>query len=103
MTRLFTVKKTVSAAALALPLIAGFGAIASAHSLGACTDNVVDACNAAHPGNYDARIACVNNGITACQGHSHGGGGRPESASENLSSGSNPEQSRTPIYKKFRK
>lgn len=57
---------------------------ACAHSLGACTDHVVQACNNQWPDNYNARIACVNSGITACQSHSHGGGGGVEPASEDF-------------------
>lgn len=48
---------------------------ACAHSVGACTDHIVNACNAQWPNNYDARIACVNSGLDACETHTHGGGG----------------------------
>ncbi|PPD30003.1 MAG: hypothetical protein CTY20_04415 [Hyphomicrobium sp.] len=64
---------------------------AKAHSQGQCANNVVASCNAAHPNNYQARIACVNSGLDACQGHAHGGGGGHKSASDNLtSSGGSP-------------
>lgn len=59
---------------------------AKAHSQGQCANSVVESCNAAFPNNYPGRIACVNNGLDACQGHSHGGGGGKKSASDNLTS-----------------
>lgn len=67
-------KTTLKAAALAVPLIFGCTAIASAHSEGACANNVVDACNAAG-GSTQAVNLCVINGLNACHTHSHGGGG----------------------------
>ena len=65
-----------------------------AHSKGACVDNVVEGCNAQHPNNYKARLACVNSGITQCNGHSHGGGNGVDSASEDLTSGGNDNEVR---------
>lgn len=59
---------------------------AAAHSKGQCANSVVEACNNAFPNNYDGRIACVNNGLDACEHHSHGGGGGKKSASDNLTS-----------------
>lgn len=84
--------KRISAAhAFALLLAAAaFGASALpalAHSRGQCANSVVDACNSAFANNYDGRIACVNNGLDACDTHSHGGGGGKKSASDNLTSG----------------
>lgn len=102
MTGLASLKKTLCVAALALPLTSGFAVIASAHSTGVCTDSVVIACNAQYPNNYKARISCVNGGISACQGHSHGGGST-EPATNNFSAGSNPELNRVPRFKKFKR
>lgn len=65
-----------------------------AHSKGACVDNVVEGCNAQHPNNYKARLACVNSGITQCNSHSHGGGNGVDSASEDLTSGGNDNETR---------
>lgn len=76
---------------LGLAIVQATATTANAHSQGQCANSVVTSCNAAFPNNYDGRIACVNNGLDACQGHSHGGGGGKKSASENLtSSGGGP-------------
>ena len=86
-------------------IVLGFAAVqaattaAKAHSQGQCADSVVTSCNAAFPNNYPGRIACVNTGLDACQGHSHGGGGGKKSASDNLTSGGGGEGARSSRFK----
>lgn len=58
---------------------------ACAHSVGDCVDHVVSVCNAQYPNNYQARIACTDAGITACETHGHGGGGGIEPGSNDFS------------------
>jgi len=94
MNKVSTLRKSMKIAAIAAPLIAGFAALAAAHSTGSCVDNVVDSCNAAHPNNYNARIACTNNGITACNSHSHGGGSGVKPGATDFTTESGPKQSR---------
>ncbi|MGD9785869.1 MAG: hypothetical protein AB7E80_09125 [Hyphomicrobiaceae bacterium] len=82
-----------SALSLLVPLAAAFAALAvpqsaHAHSKGACVDAVVESCNATYPNNYQARIACTNNGITQCNSHTHSGGGRPKPGADSFSSSS---------------
>ena len=97
-------KKSVKTAALAVPLIVGFTVYASAHSEGACANNVVDSCNAAG-GSTEAVNLCIINGLNACHTHSHsGGGGSGSSASNDKTSEPDTEQSRTPGFvQKFQK
>lgn len=90
-TRARLVATSTSMLLLGLAVIHATATSANAHSQGQCANSVVSSCNAAFPNNYDGRIACVNNGLDACQGHSHGGGGGKKSASDNLtSSGASP-------------
>ncbi len=64
---------------------------AKAHAQGQFANNVVVSGNAAYPNNNQARIACANSGVDACEGHTHGGGGGHRSTSFNLtSSGGSP-------------
>ncbi len=72
---------------------------AKAHSQGQCANAVVASCNATYPDNYQARLACVNSGLDACQGHSHGGGGGRKSASDNLTSSGGSPAARTTRFK----
>jgi len=77
---------------------------AFAHSNGACVNNVVDSCNAAHPSNYNARLLCTNNGITGCASHSHGGGGNGvDSASNDYTSGDNSERANIRRIKRIKR
>lgn len=57
---------------------------ACAHSVGACADHIVNACNNQWPDNHAALIACVDSGLTACETHSHGGGGGIEPGPQDL-------------------
>ncbi|MEW5962128.1 MAG: hypothetical protein AB1749_01050 [Pseudomonadota bacterium] len=72
------------------------GTPAAAHSKGQCANSVVEACNSSFPNNYEGRIACVNNGLDACEHHSHGGGGGKKSASDNLTSSGGGADARRP-------
>ncbi len=73
-------------------------ATASAYSNGACVNNGIEGCNAQHPNNYKARLACANSVVTQCAGHSHGGGGNGvDSASNNFTSSGNRERNRARI------
>lgn len=74
-----------------------------AHSNGSCVDHVVESCNAAHPNNYNARLACTNSGITACNSHTHGGGGGVDSASDTLTNGDNGERSAIRLLRRAKK
>jgi len=67
-------------------------ATASAHSNGACVNNGIEGCNAQHPNNYKARLACANSVVTQCSGHSHGGGNGVDSASNDYTSSGNRER-----------
>ncbi|MDA7949461.1 MAG: hypothetical protein MPJ78_18525 [Hyphomicrobiaceae bacterium] len=99
-----TLKNTVKTAALVVPLIVGFTAYASAHSEGACANNVVDSCNAAG-GSTEAVNLCIINGLNACKTHSHGGGGGGvDPASDDKTTETGPEESRTTNFiQKFQK
>ena len=72
-------------------------ATASAHSNGACVNNGIEGCNAQHPNNYKARLACANSVVTQCNGHSHGGGNGVDSASNDYTSSGTGDQNRALI------
>ena len=89
-----TLKKSVKTIAFAVPLIVGVSAAASAHSEGACANNVVDACNAAG-GSTQAVNLCIINGLNACHTHTHGGGGGgADTASDDKTTDAGSEESR---------
>jgi len=97
-------KNTLKTTALAVPLIVGCAAYASAHSEGSCANNVVDSCNAAG-GSTEAVNLCIINGLNACHTHSHGGGsGAGSSASDDKTTESDTQQNRnTGFVQKFQK
>ena len=73
MTRLTSLSRIATAAALAAFFGAGTTAPASAHSINACLADVADFCNTAHGAGSAAALNCIHTGQIGCPIHSHQG------------------------------